>query len=94
MARVDAPGVIIETLKWAEDEDALIVRAYEADGGAITARLQLGVPITSIAEVDLLERNPRPLRPHADGSVDVQFRAREVKTIRVRVETAKSLGRE
>src|SRR6185369_12993842 len=30
LAEVDDPAVLIETIKWAEDQDALILRLYEA----------------------------------------------------------------
>ncbi len=71
------PSVVLETLKWAEDEEALIARLYEADGGATTTQLQFGMPVQSIEEVDLLERNPRPI----EG--DLALRARGVKTVRI-----------
>ena len=56
--------MIVETAKWAEDEEALIVRLYEADGGATTATLALGLAPEVVDQVDLPERNPRPcVRP-------------------------------
>jgi alpha-mannosidase len=79
LADVDDAGVIVETVKWAEDEDALVVRAYEADGGAVAANLHLGVSASAVEEVDLLERNPRAAT--AEG---LRWRAREVKTVLVR----------
>jgi len=79
IADVDDPGVIVETIKWAEDEDALVVRAYEAEGGGVAAQLRLGVNASAVEEADLLERNPRAAT--ADG---LRWRAREVKTVLVR----------
>ena len=82
------PGVVVETAKWGEDEDALIVRLYEADGGdTSTASLALGVRAEAVDQVDLLERNPRALEvPQAnDVAVPLEFRAREIKTLLVRV---------
>jgi len=78
LASTPDPSVLVETLKWAEDEEALIARLYESDGGATTTRLDLGVAAESIDEVDLLERNPRPVLG------DLKVRAREVKTLRIR----------
>ena len=84
LASASDPGVIVETAKWAEDEDALIVRLYEADGGANTsATLALGVLPEAIDQVDVLERNPRALT--ASQATPLEFRAREIKTVRVRV---------
>jgi alpha-mannosidase len=82
-ASLSTDGVLVETVKWAEDEDAMIVRLYEADGGAASATLQLGTPPRSVDEVDLLERNHRTLVIAEDVSVPLTFRAREVKTLRV-----------
>ncbi|MBV9543945.1 MAG: alpha-mannosidase [Chloroflexi bacterium] len=79
LAHATAPGVLVETAKYAEDEDALILRLYEADGGATPTRLVLGIA-GPFDELDLLERNPRPL-PES-----FELRAHEVKTLRVRVQ--------
>jgi alpha-mannosidase len=83
LAQVAEPGVLVETAKWAEDEDALVLRMYEADGAARYATLTLGVPARRVDEVDLLERHPRPPGDVANGRLRLQLRAREVKTVRV-----------
>jgi alpha-mannosidase len=87
LASVTDSGVVVETAKWAEDEDALILRLYEADGGVVpTASLALGVTPEGVDQVDLLERNPRPLAVSPPNeAVSLAFRAREIKTIRIRV---------
>jgi len=78
LAAASTPGVLVETAKYAEDEDALILRLYEADGGATTAQLTLGLPDgTAIEAVDLLERHPRPLGPA------IPLRAHQVQTLRI-----------
>jgi alpha-mannosidase len=82
-AQASSYGVLVETVKWAEDDDAMIVRVYEADGGAASAALGLGSRPRAVDEVDLLERNPRRLEVAEDGSVPLTFRAREVKTLRI-----------
>jgi alpha-mannosidase len=82
IANAGDPGVVVETVKWAEDEEALIVRLYEADGGAARATLNLGLDPGSVSEVDLLERNPRPL-PQSARNVALELRAREIKTLAV-----------
>jgi alpha-mannosidase len=77
LASTSDPSVLVETLKWAEDEEALIARLYEADGGATTTALELGVRAQSVDEVDLLERHPRPIQG------ELFLSAREVKTVRI-----------
>jgi alpha-mannosidase len=79
IAGVDDPSVIVETVKWAEDDDALVLRTYESEGGAVSSRLSLGVAAQRVDEVDLLERNAHPISADA-----LRWRAREVKTLMVR----------
>ena len=43
---VDDPNLVLDTVKRAEDSDALVVRLYEAHGARGTARLRVGVPFT------------------------------------------------
>jgi alpha-mannosidase len=87
LASVADAGVVVETAKWAEDEQALIVRMYEADEGTRTgATLALGVVPEAVDQVDLLERNPRAVEAfQGKDVVALDFRAREVKTIRLRM---------
>ena len=85
IATVSGSGTLIETVKYAEDDgDALILRLYEADGGVQPTSLQLGVRPEAVYEVDLLERNPRPLSLASDGTLPLELRAREVKTLLTR----------
>ncbi|SHJ75098.1 alpha-mannosidase [Rubritalea squalenifaciens DSM 18772] len=53
---IDRPGVILESLKKAEKSDALIARVYEAYSSRGTAEIQTQLPVTSLRETDLLER--------------------------------------
>jgi alpha-mannosidase len=82
-AHLDSPSALVETVKWAEDDDAMILRIYEAEGGACQASLSLGAPASGVDEVDLLEHNPHALSPASDGRIPVPLRAHEVKTLRV-----------
>jgi alpha-mannosidase len=55
------PGVIIDTVKKAEDEAALIVRVYEAYGGRKTASLVFATSVEGVEEVNLLEERSGPM---------------------------------
>ncbi len=55
VVRSETPCAVVETVKRAEDEEALIVRVYEAHGERCTARLTFGAPIVRAEEVNLLE---------------------------------------
>jgi alpha-mannosidase len=85
LASLADSGVLVETAKWAEDEDAMILRLYDPDGGATSVTLDLGLVVEAVDQVDLLERNPHTLGVTPNGSVPLDFRAREVKTLRVRL---------
>ena len=44
-AAVDDPNLVLDTIKRAEDSDALVLRLYEAHGARGTARVRLGVAV-------------------------------------------------
>ncbi len=52
---VDAPNVVIDTVKWAEDNSGWIVRLYECEGTAAPTRIDFGVEVARVAETNLLE---------------------------------------
>ena len=76
----DAPGVLVDTVKRAEDGDELIVRLYEAHGGRGTARLRVGVPFTEAWFTNLLEDRLAPAQVVGDEVV-IAFRPFEIVTI-------------
>ena len=63
LASTDSPDVVIESIKKAEDEDAVVLRLYEDGGRPAEARLELGFEIAGLYEADLLERPLRPADP-------------------------------
>ena len=84
---LDAPNVVIEAVKPAEDgfTDA-IVRLYESKRMATRCTLSTSLPILGAAQTDMLERVKGEL--HCDGGkIALEFRAFEVKTVRLRLES-------
>ncbi len=80
----DAPGLVLDTVKRAEDGDALVLRLYEAHGGRGTARVRLPRrPVASAARASLLEE-PLADALVEDGAVVVPFRPWEIVTLVVR----------
>ncbi|MBC7328417.1 alpha-mannosidase [bacterium] len=77
-----AEGVIIEALKRAEDDDALIIRCYEPLGQSTKARIKLASEIKKAVECDLLERPIGDVQVQGDTLLfDVhQF---EIKTFKI-----------
>ena len=52
---LDTPDLVLDTIKLAEREDALVLRLYEAHGARGRARLSLGVEATAVVRANLLE---------------------------------------
>ena len=84
LVAVDAPNVIVESVKWAEEGDALIARLYDAEKLGRTVRVTVHAEVKSVAETDLLEENPRKLRVKG-GAVELYVKPFEIKTLRCEV---------
>lgn len=87
LVRHDLRGVMVETIKAAHsDDDDVIVRLWESEGGRSTGTLQVSFPDASVSRVavcDLLERDQHDLAVNADGSVSLTLDAFEVLTLRI-----------
>ena len=75
-----ADGLVLDTIKRAEDSQALILRLYEPHGGRGSARVRVRAPFTDARRADLLEA-PGDALNLADGAVEVDYRPFEVITI-------------
>ena len=89
--------VVVETVKLAEDRSGdVVARLYEARGGRARTRLSTGFPVASVTETDLLER-PLPGAPareaDADGTLDVELRPFQIRTLRFAVGSSPTAGR-
>ena len=81
-AAVDDPNLVLDTIKRAEDSDALVLRLYEAHGGRGVARLRLALPISSARRANALEDDGDPL-PLEGQTIVVSYRPHEIVTVRV-----------
>jgi alpha-mannosidase len=73
-------GLVLDTIKRAEDSDALVLRLYEPHGGRGTARVRLAQPVTEVRRANLLEE-PGERLDVRDGAVEIPYRPFEVITI-------------
>ncbi len=81
---VNHPSVVIDTIKKAEDSDALIVRLYEAHGTRGTVRLTSSLPVKSAAVCNLLEEGDQPLG-WVNGGVDIEVTPFKLVSIKLEV---------
>ncbi len=82
-ASTDAPNIIIETVKPAEDDsDAYVLRVYESEGTKTKSSVKLSTPVSKAVLTNMLE-DERGILNIENGSVALTFRPFEIKTIKV-----------
>jgi alpha-mannosidase len=79
-AQVNDANLIIDTIKKAEDSDALIVRLYECHGAHGTARLTFGFPVKSAKFTNILEIAGDDAAI-VDGAVHIPYRPFQIITL-------------
>jgi alpha-mannosidase len=82
MVSCDAGNVIVETVKKAEDSDALIVRVYETWNRKTDCTLTFGRPIRDAFVTNLLEERDVPIRTEGNA-IPLSFKPFEIQTIKV-----------
>ncbi len=86
LVSVDAPNLILETVKKAEDGDDLIVRLYDSNNQRGTATLTFARPIAFASAVNLMEDAPDGDAPQVDGErLTFSYKPFEIKTFRVKM---------
>ncbi len=79
---VDNPAMVIDTVKKAEDSDAIIVRLYEAFGSRGKATLSSRLPVKAAARVNLLEEEDEPV-DWVDGGVSFEVTPFKLMTFKL-----------
>jgi alpha-mannosidase len=74
--------VLLEATKVAENEDGLIFRFYEAERSAVKTLIYFAFPVKQAFLTNLLEEVVAEL-PLENQSVEIEFRAFEIKTLKV-----------
>ena len=81
MLSIEKENILLESMKPAEDDPlALILRLYECKKAAVHTAIQVGN--AEVFLCDMLE-NPLVELPVTDGQVELDFRAFEIKTIKL-----------
>ena len=80
----DADNVIVETVKKAEDNDALILRTYETWNRGTECTLRFGKAIRAAYRTDLLESRDEPL-PTNGTEIHLRYKPFEIVTLKVEI---------
>jgi alpha-mannosidase len=78
-ATVDG-GLVLDTIKRAEDSDVIVLRLYEPYGGRGRARVRVAAPYARAHRATLLEDAGDALEVH-DGEIAIPFRPHEIVTV-------------
>ncbi len=79
---VDAPNVIVETVKPAEDGQGFVVRLYESRGMRTKATIRSRIPLSGMALSDMLEQEQETL-DMCDNTALLTFAPFEIHTVRL-----------
>ncbi|KZN23130.1 hypothetical protein A4G99_16680 [Haladaptatus sp. R4] len=83
---INGEGVVIESIKRAEDyDDALVIRLYEAWGRQTEATLEFDFPVQAASTMNLIEDEKSNLSLSNPGTVDLPFDPFDIKTILVKL---------
>jgi alpha-mannosidase len=77
-----SPNVIVETIKWAENGNGLIVRLYESQRRRGPVQLCAGFAVAAAWETNLLEENETELNVGND-SIQLHLRPYQIMTLRL-----------
>lgn len=84
LAACEAPNVVVETIKQAEDGDGIIVRMYESENALTDTVLHWGRPVAEAVSCDCLEQpDGEPVTVDAEG-IHFTIKPYEIKTLRIR----------
>jgi len=84
-------NVVVSALKTGPNATA-VLRIYEATGQATDASLRLSNPVAAAEEVNLMEDPGPNLAVPADHTLRVHLRPFEIKTIKLRLQSAEAAG--
>ncbi len=79
---IDAPDIIVEAVKKAEDDNNIIVRLYEAANREVTAEITFGIPVIKVEEASLMEEVIRDVTL-LKNAVTLSWKPFEIKTLKI-----------
>jgi alpha-mannosidase len=82
-ATVDDPNLVLDTIKKAEDSDAVVLRFYECHGARGRARVRLGWPVKSARMCNALEDELGTVKV-GDGGMELEYAPFQIVSVTVR----------
>ena len=82
LVNINKSNVIIETVKKAEDSDAVIVRMYETWNSRTDCEVSFGLDVKDAYECNLMEEKDEKLTL-SGGKLNLTFKPFEIKTLKV-----------
>lgn len=79
---VDTDALVLDTVKKAEDDDSLVLRFYESEGGRGTANVSVALPFKSAVFTNALEDGSEPVQV-VDGKLVVPFQPYKIITVKL-----------
>lgn len=76
--------MVVEAVKWAEDEEGFVVHLYKAERSGVQAEIAFSQPVRQVLETSMLEEGGHVLALRY-GRVETWFRPFEIKTLGVAV---------
>ena len=83
-ASIDSPNLVLDTIKKAEDSDAIVLRFYECHGARGSAKLTLGFPVKGAALCNILEEEQSDLKLRGDGEIELNYMPYQIISMIVR----------
>ncbi|MDD4295445.1 MAG: alpha-mannosidase [Ruminiclostridium sp.] len=80
---LDNDNVVVEAIKKAEDNDDIIIRLYECNGSATSAKIKMGVVPESAFLTDLMEQDLREVVIR-DNTIELSSKPFEITTLKLR----------
>ena len=84
LASCDDANLVLDTVKLAEDGDAVVLRLYECHGARGSARVRVGWPVTKAARCNFLEEEQDgEAISVSDGTLEVVYKPFQIITLKL-----------
>lgn len=82
---IDAPNIIAESIKWAENGEGFILRIYDAGRTGKKVNIKFNIPLREVVETNLLEEE-LAVTQITDNSINTYVKPFEIKTFLCKID--------